>query len=164
MNSQTNFYDTNLGATFRYIVTDKSGNRHMDVSYQLAQTSDMNIPLPYSLSGLDDTNNYVEYFQTISGNYLPSQNIKFESKSDTNWKTNTPIIPNTQMMISKFYNKDKKIEWNVDLIVQPMEQIWLFLFFVVGFLLIVLGIIIYLHIKELKEEQKETTKFKSWFA
>ena len=68
------------------------------------------------------------------------------------------------MMISKFYNKKTKIEWNVDLIVQPMEQIWLFLIIVIVVLLIVLGFIIYLHVKELKEEQKETTKFKSWFA
>ena len=68
------------------------------------------------------------------------------------------------MIISKYYNSDKKIEWNVDLIVQPMEEIWLFLLLVIVVLLIVLGIIIYLHVKELKEEQKETTKFKSWFA
>ena len=161
MNDKKLFYDVNLGATFRYIVTDKKGDRHMDISYQMVQTSDMNIPLPYSLMGLDDTNNYVEYFETISGNYL--RGVKFAKEDENNRKGNTPIIPNTQMMISKFYNNDK-YEWNVDLIVQPMEQIWLFLFIVVVVLLIVLGFIIYLHVKELKEEQKETTKFKSWFA
>ena len=68
------------------------------------------------------------------------------------------------MMISKYYNDKGDVEWNVDLIVQPMEEIWLFLLLVIIVLLIVLGIIIYLHVKELKEEQKETTKFKSWFA
>ena len=68
------------------------------------------------------------------------------------------------MMIFKFINTDKKYEWNVDLIVQPMEQIWLFLIIVVFVLLIVLCVIIYLHVKELKEEEKETNKFKSWFA
>ena len=163
MNDKLKFYDTNLGTTFRYIVTDKNGDRHMDISYQMTQTSDMNIPLPYSLMGLDDTNNYIEYFETISGNYIRTKDI-FEKEDENNRKGNTPIIPNTQMMISKFYNKKKKIEWNVDLIVQPMEQIWLFLIIVIVVLLIVLGFIIYLHVKELKEEQKETTKFKSWFA
>ena len=156
------YYDVNLGSTYRYIVTNKAGDRHMDVSFQMAQTSDMNIPLPYSFAGLDDTNNYVEYFQTISGNYLPG--ATFVDSSSENWKQNSPIIPNTQMMISKYYNEKDEIEWNVDLIVQPMEQIWLFLILVVVVLLIVLAIIIYLHVKELKEEQKETTKFKSWFA
>ena len=135
----------------------------MDVGFQLAQTSDMNIPVPYTIMGLDDTNNYVEYFQTISGNILNSS-VKFERSEEDNFKENSPIIPNTQMMISKYYNKKKKIEWNVDLIVQPMEQIWLFLLIVIIVLLIVLGFIIYLHLKEVKEEQKETNKFKSWFA
>ena len=160
MNDQSKFYDTDLGTLYRYIVTDKKGDRHMDISYQLTQTSDMNIPLPYSIMGIDDTNNYVEYFQTISGNYLKTKKI---SRVD-NFKGNTPIIPNTQMMISKYYTKDDKIDWNVDLIVQPMEQIWLFLVIVIFVLLIVLGAIIYFHLKEVKEEQKETTKFKSWFA
>jgi len=162
MNDKTRFYDVNLGSTYRYIVTNKAGDRHMDVSFQMAQTSDMNIPLPYSFAGLDDTNNYVEYFGTISGNYL--QSATFVDSTSKNWKENTPIIPNTQMIISKYYNEEDKIEWNVDLIVQPMEEIWLFLLLVIIVLLIVLGIIIYLHVKELKEEQKETTKFKSWFA
>ena len=165
MNHQKNLFDTNLGATYRYIVTDKSGDRHMDVAHQLSQTSDMNIPLPYSIMGLDDTNNYVEYFQTISGNYVnEGKEDEFKNTEETDWKTNSPIIPNTQMMIFKFINTDKKYEWNVDLIVQPMEQIWLFLIIVVFVLLIVLGVIIYLHVKELKEEEKETNKFKSWFA
>ena len=162
MNDKSLYYDTNLGATYRYIVTDKKGDRHMDISYQMVQTSDMNIPLPYSLMGLDDTNNYVEYFETISGNYLTNfDNVK---KDENNRKENTPIIPNTQMMIAKYKNSDNKIEWNVDLIVQPMDKIWLFLIIVIVVLIIVLIIIIYLHVKELKEEQKETTKFKSWFA
>jgi hypothetical protein len=144
MNDEDYYFDSNLGATFRYIVTNKKGSRHMDISHQLTQTSDMNIPLPYSIMGLDDTNNYVEYFQTISGNIIKK---KVSTKnSERNYKENTPIIPNTQMMISKYYNGDK-IEWNVDLIVQPMEQIWIFLIIVIIVLLIVLGIIIYLHLK-----------------
>ena len=164
MNDEDYYYDINLGASFRYIVTDKDGDRRMDVSFQMAQTSDMNIPLPYSLIGLDDTNNYVEYFESESGNILKGKGVKFENSDEEDYKGNSPIIPNTQMMISKYYSGEKTIEWNVDLIVQPMEQIWLFFIIVVIVLLIVLGIIIYLHIKEVKEEQKETTKFKSWFA
>ena len=145
MNDEDNYFDINVGSTFRYIVTDKKGSRHMDIAYQMIQTSDMNIPLPYSIMGLDDTNNYVEYFQTISGNII-KKSVSTKN-SEKNYKDNTPIIPNTQMMISKFYN-GKKITWKVDLIVQPMEKIWLFLIIVVIVLLIVLGIIIYLHLLE----------------
>ena len=161
MNDEDYYFDSNLGATFRYIVTDKKGSRHMDIAYQMPQTSDMNIPLPYSIMGLDDTNNYVEYFQTISGNIV-KKSVSTKN-GEKNYKENSPIIPNTQMMISKYYD-GSKIRWNVDLIVQPMEQIWIFLIIVIFVLLIVLGIIIYLHLKEVKEEQKETNKFKSWFA
>lgn len=162
MNDEDYYYDINLGSTFRYIVTDKDGDRHMDVSFQMAQTSDMNIPLPYSLIGLDDTNNYVENFESESGNILKGK-VEFSKSSQEDYRGDTPIIPNTQMLISKYYS-GRKIKWNVDLIVQPMDQIWLFFMIVVFVLLIVLSIIIYLHIKEVKEEQKETTKFKSWFA
>ena len=56
----------------------------MDVTSQLSQTSDTNIPLPFSLNGLDDTNNYIEYFETISGNYY-SDSSKFKSKSEQNY-------------------------------------------------------------------------------
>ena len=163
MNDKDKYYDINLGATYRFIVTDKKGDRHMDVGFQLAQTSDMNIPVPYGIMGLDDTNNYIEYFQTISGNVL-LRDVSFAKSDEKNYKGSTPVIPNTQMMISKYYKGEKTIEWNVDLIVQPMEQIWLFFVVVIIVLLIVLGVIIYLHLKEVKEEQKETNKFKSWFA
>ena len=164
MNHEKNLFDVNVGTTYRYIVTDKKGNRHMDVSHQLSQTSDTNIPVPYSLIGLDNTNNYVEYFHTISGDYLNLKEDQYDNKEDKDWKTNTPVIPNTQMMISKYYTSKPRIAWNVDLIVQPMEQIWLFLIIVVLVLIIVLVIIIVLHVREVQEEKKETNKFKSWFA
>ena len=48
------------------------------------------------------------------------------------------------------YNTKDKIEWNVDLIVQPMEQIWIFLIVIIIVLIIVLIIIIILHFKEVK--------------
>ena len=35
MNHKKDLYDANLGATFRYIVANKKGDRHMDVFHQL---------------------------------------------------------------------------------------------------------------------------------
>jgi hypothetical protein len=157
------FTDTNLGTYFRYIVTAKSGERHMDISYQLAQTSDGNIPLPYSLIGLGETNNYVENYQIISGNYYADKNL-FEDDEYRNFMKYTPIIPNTQMKIFKFKNTGGKYEWHVDLIVQPMDSLIVIVLALIGVMLVILGVIIYLHVREVKEEQKETNKFKSWFA
>ena len=157
------FTDTNLGTYFRYIVTAKTGERHMDISYQLAQTSDGNIPLPYSLIGLGETNNYVENYQIISGNYYANKNL-FEDEEYRNFMKYTPIIPNTQMKIFKFKNTGGKYEWHVDLIVQPMDSLIFIALALIGVMLVILAVIIYLHVREVKEEQKETNKFKSWFA
>ena len=162
MNEKKDYYDVNLGSISRYIVTDQDGDRHMEISYQLPQTSDMSMPLPYSLSGLGETNNYVENFQIMSGNYYADAD--FESSDNKNFMKYTPIIPNTQMKIIKFKNEDKKYEWLIELIIQPMDQIVILVIIMIVVMLALLGVIIYLHIREVKEEQKETTKFKSWFA
>ena len=157
------FTDTNLGTYFRYIVTARSGDRHMDISYQLAQTSDGNIPLPYSLIGLGETNNYVENYQIISGNYYKNKDL-FDDKENRNFMKYTPIIPNTQMKIFKFKNSKNLYEWHVELIVQPMDSLIVIVLALIGVMIVILCVIIYLHVREVKEEQTETNKFKSWFA
>ena len=164
MNDKEALYDINIGASFRFIVTSKDGSRHMDISYQLAQTSDMNIPLPYSLMGLGETNNYVENFQILSGNYYILAKDKFHKEKYRNFRDHTPVIPNTQMALYKFKNGKNKIEWYIDLYVLPTDTLLIIALSIVGFMLVILGIIIYLHVREVKEEQKETNKFKSWFA
>ena len=163
MNDREAYYDANVGASFRFIVTDSDGERHMDVSYQLAQTSDNNIPLPFSLVGLGETSNYVEYFEIISGNYYENKDL-FDDQDYRNFKTQTPIVPNTQMAVFKYYNEDSKIAWHLDLFVLPTDSLIIIAAVIVVVMLIILGIIIYLHVREVKEEQKETNKFKSWFA
>ena len=164
MNDKEALYDINIGASFRFIVTSKDGSRHMDISYQLAQTSDTNIPLPYSLMGLGETNNYVENFQILSGNYYIMGKENFDKEKYRNFRDHTPVIPNTQMAIYKFNNGKNKIEWYIDLYVLPTDTLLIIALSIVGFMLVILGIIIYLHVREVKEEQKETNKFKSWFA
>ena len=164
MNDKEALYDINIGASFRFIVTSKDGSRHMDISYQLAQTSDTNIPLPYSLMGLGETNNYVENFQILSGNYYIMGKENFDKEKYRNFRDHTPVIPNTQMAIYKFKNGKNKIEWYIDLYVLPTDTLLIIALSIVGFMLVILGIIIYLHVREVKEEQKETNKFKSWFA
>ena len=54
----------------------------MDIKFQLEQTSYMNIPMPYSIMGLYDINNFVKYFQTISGNRL-NNSVFFDMLSIT---------------------------------------------------------------------------------
>ena len=157
--------DINLGAYYRYIVTDQSGIRRMDISYQMVQTSDMNIPLPYSLCGIGETNNYIENFQVISGNYYKDDSKFVDPEKEKNFMLYTPIIPNTQMKIYKFRNSNNnKYEWYIDLIVQPTDSLIIIIIILIAVMLAILGVVIYLYIREVKEEQKEESKFKSWFA
>jgi hypothetical protein len=164
MNDRKALYDANIGASFRFIVTSKDGSRHMDISCQLAQTSDMSIPLPYSLMGLGETNNYVENFQILSGNYYNIDKNRYEKEKYRNFRDQTPLIPNTQMAIFKFINDKNRYEWYIDLYILPTDTLLVIALSIIGFMLVILGVIIYLHVREVKEEQKETNKFKSWFA
>ena len=50
----------------------------------------MNIPLPYSLCGIGETNNYIENFHIISGNaYKRSDNDKTYTKSRKDFMTSS---------------------------------------------------------------------------
>ncbi len=80
MNDKKDYYDINIGASFRFIVTSKVGSRHMDFSYQLELISDINIPLPYFLMGLGETNYYVENFQILCYNYYCIDIDNFEKE------------------------------------------------------------------------------------
>ena len=110
-------------------------------------------------------NNYVENFQIISGNYYKDKDL-FYDEDFRNFKYATPVIPNTQMIIFKFKNEDRdmKIDWYIELIVLPMDSLGIIAAVIIAVMLVILGVIIFLHVREVKEEQKETNKFKSWFA
>jgi integrin alpha FG-GAP repeat containing protein 1 len=96
--SVKDFFVTNeLGANYRYIITNLSGSRRMDVSYQGIQTSDLYLNLPYSFIGIGRSNNYIENFHVISNTHAPGQE---------NYKLFTPIIPNSQLIISKQLSTD----------------------------------------------------------
>ena len=45
-----------------------------------------------------------------------------------------------------------------------MDSLVVIVIALIAVMLVNLGVIIYLHIREVKEEQKEMNKFKSWFA
>lgn len=91
--SVKNYFVTNeLGVNYRYIITNLSGSRRMDVSFQGIQTSDLYLNLPYSFIGIGRSNNYIENFHVISNTHAAGQE---------NYKIFTPIIPNSQLIISK---------------------------------------------------------------
>ncbi len=86
------FYTNEIGANYRYISTNLDGSRRMDVSFQSVQTGSSYLNLPYAFIGIGRSNNYIENFNVISTSFAIGQ---------SSYKTFTPIIPNSGLIISK---------------------------------------------------------------
>lgn len=136
------FYSMEIGSHYRFIATNNDGTRRMDMTWQLIQTTNLALNVPYALAGIGRSNNYIENFQVISA----------VIDNGKNTKSFTPIIPNSQLIITKRI-KNKSIKWDIDLIVKPMDQL-LIIIIVTGFILLLICIIIFfLHLNELKEDR-----------
>lgn len=149
------FYASEIGTHYRFIATNNDGSRRMDFTYQLIQNSDLTMSLPYSLAGIGRSNNYIENYQVVSAT--------LDKKS--NRENLTPIIPNSQLIITKKIEADT-IVWVYDLIVQPMDKLVMMIIIIAMILVVILVVIIILHLREKKEDKKlqENEKFSAWFA
>jgi integrin alpha FG-GAP repeat containing protein 1 len=78
LNKNNVFYSNELGASYRFITTNIDGSRRMDSSVQAIQVNTPNsLNLPYSYFGIGRSNNYIENFHVISGNYLKVLTLSF---------------------------------------------------------------------------------------
>lgn len=164
MLEKNKYYTTEIGTNFRYIVTNNDGTRRMDVAFQMPQTTQMSLNLPYALVGIGRSNNYIENFNVISNSN------EFQSNGDitSDNYTFTPIIPKSQMLITKGRSLVKgnyTVNWEIELIVNPTEWIWILIIVIAAILIVILIVIIILHLQEVKEDkQQESEKFTAWFA
>ncbi len=152
------FVSNELGANYRYITTKLDGKRKMDVSYQNIQVGNDYLSLPYSFIGIGRSNNYIENFHviTISAN-----------GNDESYKMFTPIIPNSQLIISKELTGKipETTDWQLDLIVKPTSKLSLLIIVIAIILGVILTIVIYLHIKEVQEDKEtENKNFNAWYS
>lgn len=143
-----------IGVTYRYIATNLNGSRRLDVNYQALQLNSMSLSLPYTFIGIGRSNNYIENFHVISPTF---------NKNGNSYKIFTPIIPNSQLLISE--NKsDDELKWSLDLIVNPTNMLILIIGVIVIILVLLLLLIVYLHCQELKEDQvNDNMIFTTWF-
>lgn len=143
-----------IASTYRLISTNLDGSRRMDVNLQAAQLSSLYLNLPYSFIGVGRSNNYVENFHVISST---------NAKKSSNYKIFTPIIPNSQLLISE-NRHEETLNWALDLIVNPTSQLFLLIIVIGIILMLILVFIIYLHWKEGKEDQEnENAVFNMWY-
>ena len=152
------FFCNEFGSTQRFITTNLDGTRRMDLSIQNVQNSIMGcLSLNYAYLGIGRSNNYIENFQIISGTL---------NSNNDNYKTYTPVIPNSQLIIYHTEDKEKKkIKWKVDLVVEPTQKLPLLIASIIVMVSFMGLFAIYLQMKERREdniENKET--FAPWFG
>ena len=149
-----------FGASFRYVVTDNDGNRADNIVVQMPQTSGMTIPLPFAYQGIGRSNNYIEHLYVISTSFDKVNNYYISYNNDSF----TPIIPNTQLIITKGY-VNSKVNWEIELVVTPTENLLILLVVIIVILAIILVVILFLHQKEKSEDkEQDSDNFRAWFA
>lgn len=143
-----------LGTTYRFIVTILSGTRKPRVAHQCAQFNSLSLNLPYAFFGIGRSNNYIENFHVIATTFTTTNNYNIF----------TPIIPNSQLLISENQVDDHILNWQLDLIVNPTSKLTLLVIVIAALLFILLLVIIILHSREIKEDQEnENIIFTQWF-
>lgn len=170
------------GTTFRYVSTNIDGTNSLDLATQAPQVSTpLALHLPYGYMGIGRSNNYIENFHVILGNYV---------QPTDNYNIFTPLIPNSQIVVrhiadifgpatganntsntnlnpnsSQLNGYNENIVWKLDLNVKPTQGLPLLISIIVIILLCLVVAIAYLHFKEMKEDTRENEEgFAQWFG
>lgn len=127
------------GASYKFTVIDPTGQRKAQQVGQLPSTSYLSLLTPYSYFGLGRTNNYVENLFVGSTRHQPKHFNSFES-----------LIPNSQVLIVPFQppGVTDPGTWSRQLYLHPGEWIPGVTLSLTGAMLVLGGIIFFLHLKE----------------
>ncbi|CAH2990771.1 unnamed protein product [Chilo suppressalis] len=131
-------FGTNLpGPKIGYNTWSQEGSYRTGVCAQLPQSAYFALQLPYSIFGLDRTPNFVDTLNVgLSGH----------SKS---W---TQIIPNSQIVVIPAPPNDAS-QWRAQLFVTPSKVILKSVFVLTAILIVITGLVLYLHWKERDDRQ-----------
>lgn len=131
-------FGTNLpGPKIGYNTWSQEGNYRTGVCAQLSQSAYFALQLPYSIFGLDRTPNFVDTLSVGLSGY---------SKS---W---TQIIPNSQIVVIPSPPFDPS-QWKAQLFVTPSKVILKSVFVLSAILVVITGLVLYLHWKERNDRQ-----------
>lgn len=133
--------DSIIGSSFQAIKTEINGDKHPIVANQLIGVTGNRLNLPYVFIGLGRINNYIE-------------DLTFGVPKPELWSNSwTPIIPNSQLMITPSHENPTK--WKIEIFINPTEALWIIIISTIGVLLILGVAIVYFHIKEKEEDKKD---------
>ncbi|KAI8608561.1 hypothetical protein BC830DRAFT_1210722 [Chytriomyces sp. MP71] len=134
------------GATFKYTVTDPSGQKHGAQLSQMPQSSYFALQLPYVFSGLGRTNNYIE---TLF--------VGATKQRGDNVATYFGVIPNSQLIVVPYEPKtgDGPGAWKLESFINPSSHApWVFASLLTT-LAVLTGVVIFLNVLERREDEAE---------
>lgn len=134
-----------IGAVVHLATTNTDGSSMLGANVQLSQSSYLSLQLPYVIFGLGRSPNFVEEIQVG----LPKGPQKVNRV-----KSWTAIIPNAQVIVIP-YPKDEPYDWVTKLLVTPGKLLLQTGGVLIGTILLIGGLILILHIKEKKEDDRE---------
>mmetsp|Transcript_19232 Transcript_19232/g.22256 ORF Transcript_19232/g.22256 Transcript_19232/m.22256 type:complete len:209 (-) Transcript_19232:21-647(-) len=139
------------GASARGIYTTLSDKKYAFVANQITRTSFCNLQPPVAEYVIGRSNNYIEDF-TVT--YHNQEYNEFGEKIRLNveqaaW---SPIIPNSNLLIE--INEPSSIDWTIQLLINPTDSFLLVGIILSLILILIGGIIIYIHLKEKKEDEE----------
>ncbi|CAI2359898.1 unnamed protein product [Moneuplotes crassus] len=139
------------GATIRASFTQLGDEKYILVGTQRSQDSYANLGVSYSYFGIGRSNNYIEAF-TVGA-------VVYGKKVVRTW---TPIIPNTQLIVSTQMSQNPA-DWEVELLVWPIKAMNILVVVIALFLLVLILLIIIMHFAEKSEDEKMQVKAFDYF-
>ena len=126
-----------FGVTIQWYITLLDGSKQVQLLNQKSQVNYGALQLPFSLTGLGRTNNYVE---DLTVGYEGRDNIK-------SW---TPIIPNSQLMV---YRSSE--EWKLQTLLTDNSRAYQVIYISLGILALLAIVIFILNYREAVEDRKD---------
>ncbi|KAI1303748.1 T-cell immunomodulatory protein [Halotydeus destructor] len=146
-------YGTNEAGPFvKYELRDANGNWKYSCAGQLSQSGYFSLQVPYMVFGLGSYANYVDrMIVTIPGGNGTKREHLLEE-----------IVPDAQIILIP-HPMDEPSRWLTKLFLTPSDIVFQTLYTLLGMCLSLLFIILILHRRELKEDEKEAKQFQQWW-
>mmetsp|Transcript_5360 Transcript_5360/g.6106 ORF Transcript_5360/g.6106 Transcript_5360/m.6106 type:complete len:196 (+) Transcript_5360:579-1166(+) len=149
--SSTAFGSKVYGVSYRGIYTTINNINKAFVSVQLTRTAYGALEPPVVTFAIGRSNNYIEDFTATYPiqKFTSSGGKETLSREISTW---TPIIPNSHLLINLSGKSASK--WGIKLLINPTDSFVLVGIILTLILIIIGGVIIYLHIQEKKEDEE----------
>eukprot|EP01101_Sappina_pedata_P002682 TRINITY_DN128_c0_g1_i1.p1 TRINITY_DN128_c0_g1~~TRINITY_DN128_c0_g1_i1.p1 ORF type:complete len:701 (-),score=215.46 TRINITY_DN128_c0_g1_i1:81-2183(-) len=152
---ETKPYGVNYpGGTFKFTVTETSGEIRVTTGSALSQSSPLSLQTPYIVFGLGRTNDYIQ---------ILFYGVPVKNSGDIHYSSQVCIVPNAQVVAFP-YPLDHPEEWKIELYVSP-SGFTLWVVVAIFFTVVLLALIIFfLHQREKAQDEMEKKKMAHLFS